>query len=162
MNFKQFQKTKQFKTLINYDNEEVQGYSYATINYPIYEGETNPSKFCEEHHWIAKINDKYHLILCNADFLDADLPKLEKMLFEFIYGEMGFDESHKKEIIKSLDNAVESFRDFIELSYEGEYNLDESYPKHTSETNFTDKSFDDFLVSLMEYRNHLECCFEEK
>ena len=76
--------------------------------------------------------------------------------------EMGFDESHKKEIINSLDDAIEAFKNFIELSYEGEYNLDESYPKHTSEENFTDKSFDDFLVGLRGYKNHLEYCFEEK
>ena len=88
MTLKQFRQTRQFKTLINYDNEEVQGYSYYNDFYPPNEGDKNPSKFCEEHHWISKINDKYHLILCNEDWLTSDLPKLEKMLFEFMYGEM--------------------------------------------------------------------------
>ena len=75
---------------------------------------------------------------------------------------MKYDDEHKKEIIKSLDNAVESFRDFIEFSYEDTHNLDEDYPKHNSKINFTDKSFDDFVLSLIDYRNHLENCFEEK
>lgn len=82
MSFKEFQQAKMFLTLSNYDNESVQGYSY-------YEGwndiKTTPSKYCEEHHWISKIGEEYHLILCNADFLDSDLEKLEKMLYEFIY-----------------------------------------------------------------------------
>ena len=77
---------------------------------------------------------------------------------------MKYDDAHKKEIINSLNMAIEGFEDFLNYAYcpENNHNLDESYPKHNSEIHFTDKSFDDFLVGLIHYRNHLECCFEEK
>tara|TARA_Y100000296_G_scaffold70409_1_gene85071 strand:- start:449 stop:721 length:273 start_codon:yes stop_codon:yes gene_type:complete len=82
MTFKEFQQSKQFLQLQNYDDEKVEGYSYATFDFA-------GSEFCEEHYWIERVNDtQYHLILCNADFLDSDLAKLEKMLYEFIYGEI--------------------------------------------------------------------------
>ena len=77
---------------------------------------------------------------------------------------MKYDDEHKKEIIKNLDMAINGFDEFLRYTYfpENNHNLDEDYPKHNSAIHFTDKSFDDFLVSLIEYRNHLECCFEEK
>ena len=77
---------------------------------------------------------------------------------------MKYSNEHKKEIINSLDNAVVGFMDFIELAYEYEnnHNLDEDYPNHSSEIHFTDKSFDDFVIGLSNYRNHLASCFEEE
>ena len=84
MTFKEFQQSKQFLQLQNYDGEKVRRYSYPTLIGP------HNSEFCEEHYWIERVNDtQYHLILCNADFLDTDLAKLEKMLYEFIYGTKG-------------------------------------------------------------------------
>ena len=78
--FKEFQQSRKFLNLVNYDEESVQGYSYNNSPCTL--------KYCEEHYWISKIGKEYHLILCNADYLDADLSKLEEMLFEFIYGEL--------------------------------------------------------------------------
>ena len=129
MNLQEFIESRKFLTLKNYDEEKVEGYSYATDTYPAPEHGENKfsrshSDYCEEHHWIAKIpvsqlkknpictsaedyiyididgeqigvtddGYTYHLILCNADYLDSDLAKLEKMLYEFIYGSLGTPE----------------------------------------------------------------------
>ena len=126
MTLPEFIASKKFLTLKNYDEEKVEGYSYATDSYPGPEHGENKfsrshSDYCEEHHWISKIPASqlhhgtsaqgysyidiadeqvgvtddgftYHLILCNADYLDSDLALLEKMLFEFIYGSLGSSE----------------------------------------------------------------------
>ena len=98
MTLEEFIKSKKFLTLKNYDEEKVEGYSYATDTYPAPEHGENKfsrshSDYCEEHNWISKDKyDKWHLILCNADYLDSDLAKLEKMLYEFIYGSLGSSE----------------------------------------------------------------------
>ena len=92
MTLDEFIASKKFLTLKNYDEEKVEGYSYATDTYPLPEHGENKfyrshSDYCEEHHWITKIDaTQYHLILCNSDYLETDLEKLEKMLYEFIYG----------------------------------------------------------------------------
>ena len=99
MTLDEFIASKKFLTLKNYDEETVQGYSYDQGNYTNPEGtklaKEGWSKYHEEHYWITKIDKKglkgidgtqYHLILCNSDYLDTDLEKLEKMLYEFIYG----------------------------------------------------------------------------
>ena len=76
MTFKKFQQSKKLITLLNQDGEKEEGYSYSPCD----------SKETIDHHWISKFEGKFFLILGNSDYLDADLPKLEKMLFEFIYG----------------------------------------------------------------------------
>ena len=104
MTLDEFIESKKFLTLKNYDEETVEGYSYATDTYPAPEHGANKfsrshSDYCEEHHWITKIDKRgfakgvdatqYHLILCNEDYLDNDLSQLEKKLYEFIYGSLG-------------------------------------------------------------------------
>lgn len=95
MTLKEFIASRKFLALKNYDEEKVEGYSYVTDTYPLPEDGANKftrshSDYCEEHHWITKVDGtKYHLILCNADYLDTDLAKLEKMLYDFIYGSFG-------------------------------------------------------------------------
>jgi|TARA_R110000765_G_C18671466_1_gene578180 hypothetical protein len=81
MKLQEFTDTKKAMILKDYDDNAVDGYSYTPFR------ETNNSLYCEEHYWISRIDNHYHLILCNADFLDADLPKLETMLHKFVFGE---------------------------------------------------------------------------
>ena len=111
MTLKEFIESRKFLTLKNYDNEKVVGYSYDTENFPIdpkWDTDLTPeghSVYCEEHHWITKIDKKglkgidgtqYLLRILNTDYLYTDLSKLEKMLYNFL--QTGLVDEEEEEI----------------------------------------------------------------
>ena len=69
-----------------------------------------------------------------------------------------FSKEDKEGTIECLDEAIDAFQRFYEFGYNEENNLDESYPDHNKELNFTDQSLDQFISNLTNYRNHLEEC----